>query len=106
MSAMQTQHTKGPWKYSTNVGPTKALIVEADGATVVELSTNTRDSRFTANVRLMAAAPELLAALKAMLDAQGARRHPLGAPDEHIATQCAEAASLARSAIAKTAVRS
>lgn len=43
----------------------------------------------------------LLVALKAMLYAQSARRHPLGMPDEGIAGQCAEAASLARAAIAE-----
>ena len=42
---------------------------------------------------------QLRAALEAMLDAQSARRHPLGAPDEGIATLCAEAASKARAAI-------
>ena len=44
---------------------------------------------------------EMMVALKAMLDAQSARRHPLGAPDEGIATLCVEAASKARAAIAK-----
>lgn len=51
--------------------------------------------------RVRVAAPKLLSALKAMLDAQSARRHPLGMPDEGIAVQCAEAASLARAAIAE-----
>ncbi len=48
----------------------------------------------------MAAAPAMLAALLAMLAAQSARRHPLGAPDEGIATICAEAVSMARAATA------
>lgn len=56
-----TKHTLGPWKYATNVGPTKALIVETDGSTVVEIFNRTHDSRFEANARLIAAAPELLA---------------------------------------------
>lgn len=51
--------------------------------------------------RLTAAAPELLAALNLFLTAQESRRHPLGAPDEGIATLCAKAASEARAAIAK-----
>jgi hypothetical protein len=51
--------------------------------------------------QLELAAPDLLIACKAMLDAQSARRHPLGAPDEGIATLCVEAASKASAAIAK-----
>ena len=61
---MDSKHTPGPWKYHLNVGPTKALIFEADGSTIVELANRTCDSRFEANVRLIAAAPDLLAALK------------------------------------------
>jgi hypothetical protein len=58
-------HTKGPWKYATNVGPTKALIVETDGSTILELeATVGKRSDLEANARLIAAAPELLAALK------------------------------------------
>lgn len=44
---------------------------------------------------------DLLAALKNLLGAQSARRHPLGMPDEGISVQCAEAAAKAQSAIAK-----
>jgi len=44
---------------------------------------------------------DLLEACEAMLEAQSARRHPLGAPDEGIATLCAAAASKARAAIGK-----
>lgn len=44
---------------------------------------------------------DLLAALKAMLDVQSKRRQPLGAPDEGIALEAADAASKARAAIAK-----
>lgn len=62
-------HTPGPWKYSLNVGPTKALIVEADGSTIVEIRLHTYDRRFESNARLIAAAPELLDALKALCDA-------------------------------------
>ena len=60
-------HTPGPWKYSTNVGPTKALIVETDGSTVVEIGHRTGESkRFLSNTRLIAAAPDLLNALRGM----------------------------------------
>jgi len=61
-------HTPGPWKYSTNVGPTKALIVENDGSTVVEIGNRTHDSRFVHNARLIAAAPDLLEACKVALE--------------------------------------
>lgn len=50
---------------------------------------------------LLAAAPDLLAALTAMLEVQGKRRHPLGQPDEGIAYEAADAAAKARAAIAK-----
>jgi len=59
-------HTPGPWKYTMNVGPTKALIVETDGSTVVEIGNRTHDSRFLPNTRLIAAAPDLLEALRGM----------------------------------------
>lgn len=46
-------------------------------------------------------ARDLLEACRALLDVQSRRRHPLGQPDEHIATDAAEAASKARAAIGK-----
>src|ERR1043165_7743344 len=52
--------------------------------------------RWNAAAPVARAAPDLLEACKALLDAQSARRHPLGAPDEGIATLCVEAASKAR----------
>lgn len=61
-------YTPGPWKYVTNVGPTKALITEDDGSTIVELRLNVRDSRLEANARLIAAAPELLEVCKDALE--------------------------------------
>lgn len=62
---MTTAHTPGPWFYDT--GETKALIVEKDGTTVAEICTTyqtTAHRSLEANVRLMAAAPDLLAALQ------------------------------------------
>jgi len=44
-------HTKGPWKYSVNVGPTRGLIVEEDGTTILEVVNALHDSRFEANLR-------------------------------------------------------
>jgi hypothetical protein len=49
-------HTREPWKYTTNVGPTKALIVEPDGSTIMECGNATRDSRFEANAARICAA--------------------------------------------------
>lgn len=60
-------HTKGPWQYALNVGPTKAFIVEQDGSTVLEVKTNTRDSQFTSNIRLITAVPDLLEALRSFM---------------------------------------
>lgn len=63
----QYTHTKAPWKYATNAGPTRALIAEADGSTIVSVSNRTRDGRFEANVKLMTLAPELLEMLEKVL---------------------------------------
>lgn len=49
-------------------------------------------------------ATELRDALRAMLDVQSKRRHPLGQPDEGIACEAADAASKARAALAKLGV--
>ena len=59
-------HTQGPWYYATD-GGTVALIVESDGTTVAQLSTGlntTAHSHLDANARLIAAAPDLLEALR------------------------------------------
>lgn len=47
----RTYHTAGPWRYSVNVGPTKALIVEEDGSTIFEVLNSAHSSNFEANVR-------------------------------------------------------
>lgn len=49
---------------------------------------------------------EALEAVAALLTAQSSRRHPLGAPDEGIATLCAEAAAKGRAVLAKHGVKS
>ncbi len=59
--------TSGPWKYALNVGPTAALIVADDGSTILRLTTNVRDSRFEANVRLVSTAPEMYEALRELV---------------------------------------
>ena len=65
------EHTPGPWQYAFE-GGTVAFIVEADGTTVCKLSTtlnSTAHSALPANARLIAAAPDLLAALEVMVKA-------------------------------------
>jgi hypothetical protein len=60
-------HTPAPWLYDHR--DNQALIVDTQGFTVVELSTlenSTAHSALADNARLIAAAPDLLAALKAM----------------------------------------
>lgn len=59
-------HTPGPWFWADNVPdapPHYRMIVDADGATVCDPS-----PMGEADARLMAAAPELLAALQAVAD--------------------------------------
>lgn len=66
------RHTPGPWQYAFE-GGTAAFIVDADGTTVCKLSVtknSTAHSSLAANVRLIAAAPDLLAALKALVEDQ------------------------------------
>ena len=63
-------HTLGPWKYDINPTSTEAIIVDWEGYTVVELhalENSTCSSDLEDNARLIAAAPNLLLALKQML---------------------------------------
>lgn len=62
-------HTPGPWYWSDNVPDfpkNHCIIVDADGFTIVEPS-----PMGESNARLIAAAPELLACLLDVLDANG-----------------------------------
>lgn len=61
-----SEHTPKPWRYIFE-GGTVAFIVEADGTAICKVSTianSTAHSRLIANARLIAAAPDLLAALR------------------------------------------
>lgn len=51
------------------------------------------------------AVPLLIEALDAMMRVQSKRRHPLGAPDEGIATMAAEAMDKARKALLRAGVK-
>jgi hypothetical protein len=106
-----SKHTPGPWHAQKVAGvfrgdlETSYAISQTDHmphATVFARDGHGGDTEEAkADARLIASAPELLLACKAMLTAQGSRRHPLGDMDEGIATICAKAASMARSAIEK-----
>jgi hypothetical protein len=63
---MSTQkHTSGPWKFSfESIDSEWAIITTASGSIISNVNS---DQRQKANARLIAAAPELLAALKQCL---------------------------------------
>ena len=64
---MKTEHTKGPWRTE---GWENLVVNSADGQTMT-LAAGGKDAsldELKANARLIAAAPELLAALKAIAD--------------------------------------
>jgi hypothetical protein len=61
------KHTKGPWRVGQSYGPT--VYIEPSVASV-NAHKNSR-SEIEANARLIAAAPELLEALDALLTAMG-----------------------------------
>lgn len=65
---MKTEHTKGPWEIETK--GSRHFIDGADQLTVAYVDrAGVRDRQeIEANARLIAAAPELLAALKAIAD--------------------------------------
>ncbi len=71
---MNTQHTKGPWINVANGGddpnPAK-LVIEQSGGTEYLIGeafgSDMGDSEAEANARLMAASPELLEALEALV---------------------------------------
>lgn len=105
-------HTPGEWtvQQATDAAWEVNAAETSDGkwSAVVLVQANEEGSRKVtpeeaeANALLIGAAPDLLAACEALLTAQSSRRHPLGAPDEGISSLCAEAASKARLAIAKS----
>ena len=60
-----TQHTPGPWHVDING---EGAITAPDGALIARLHNASRDDLREANARLIAAAPDLLAALQAVAD--------------------------------------
>lgn len=61
---MTQTHTPGPWFESAEDGD---KICDSNGYPVAEIDTPRCESETNANARLIAAAPEMLAALKALL---------------------------------------
>lgn len=92
-------HTPGPWRFDE-----RGNLV-TDDLRGMRLGTYVESSGLgysaEPNKKLIAAAPDLLEALRLMLDVQTRRRHPLGSPDEGIAVDAAETVSKARAATAK-----
>lgn len=81
----QAKHTPGPWHLIKN-GPATSSV-SASGQWIATLSTRNNIER--ANARLIAAAPELLAALKYMVAAQAMR---WDAADRRVSLEQASAA--------------
>lgn len=70
MTAQNTPHSSGPWNVHTLRAGHETLIVSADGLGVAALANkrgNFTPAEFEANARLIAAAPELLEALKRLV---------------------------------------
>lgn len=66
---MQTKHTPGPWRVGMKPGP---IIYGTRGEQVADLTAQfVPDDETRGNVRLITAAPELLACLLDVLDADG-----------------------------------
>ncbi len=84
------KHTPGPWVYSfESVDPEWAVVTTVGGAVIANVNA---DHRQEANARLIAAAPDLLAALK-LLESAARILPPNIDPDSPLAQ--------ARAAIAK-----
>ena len=60
-------HTPGPWKLQTETPRRPASVIDTSDQIVAEVFGYSRDSR-KANARLIAAAPEMLEALRHALD--------------------------------------
>lgn len=107
MNKRTEAHTLGPWKIDEDNDLPLAIIEDTDdGLGICEVG-YLREQKSGATpkqlaiARLIAAAPDLLAACNALFDVQSRRRHPLGAPNEGIAYAAAAATNKARAAIAK-----
>ena len=97
------KHTPGPWRYFRQGDGTRFIITarkpEDPGNRFEDFAEV--DIQHEPEARLIASAPELLEALRALLEVHGRRRHPLGAPNEGIAYDVAASVAKARAAILK-----
>jgi hypothetical protein len=109
---MKTKHTQGPWraeKWDYSQCPNK-LMVQTDKDAVCEIldlwCMNERTEERDANARLIAAAPEMLEALKELATAAEHRDNTMGDPYRLIECKAnlESAARNARAAIAKAEV--
>lgn len=76
---MTKQHTPGPWFYDDSLKG--RLVINSERASVAVIPY--LDAEAIANARLIAAAPELLEALKDMVDAYGASSNPIAVAAIH-----------------------
>ncbi len=97
----EAKHTPGPWTFSKNdeLGDTRFYVAQQEGAPytphysdvatlIAETVSSERRSIQEANARLIAAAPELLEALRGLLDRVVQMDLPLSDP-ERVAAQMA-----------------
>lgn len=68
MSKTKAQHTPGPWKYHTGFGSVQRHHIQTEGGFQIACTPEC-DEHTQANARLIAAAPELLAACYTVIDA-------------------------------------
>jgi hypothetical protein len=94
----KTQHTPGPWHIGRRAG--NPAIYAQDGAEVAQMLTVTNDD-WRDNARLIAAAPDLLAALKECMTEDGARCLAYGADTPTLRRRLAAINSVALAALAK-----
>ena len=100
---MSTQHTPGPWHLGSGNGEgsiyaeNDRMRLETGGTTlypVCDIQTGWNTEEDQANARLIAAAPQMLAALRAALEARGdssAARDAAGTDGAQLRDQIAEA---------------
>jgi hypothetical protein len=79
---MTLEHTPGPWKLRLGTGVQYDYLIEVKGGALIAAYPHYSGATkkvTKANARLIAAAPELLAALNALLDDVGRTNSMLGA---------------------------
>lgn len=97
---MSAQHTPGPWEMCYDKGSTRDILSRKHGGIcVVRRAGVHNDATYNANARLIASAPELIAALIAMVEAEDASCDDFGAEQIDAIERAMEQA---RAAIAKT----